>query len=182
MPYTVAGYPTGKIQTGLPWAPATDGLRNITGHVNCDGTVTIWAITSTVSGNGDQGADPNRLVTITDNWRQRACPQAKASRQFGRRVLAKSSVVFHSHREPTSQCFTTRTHDKSLGAGSVAYVDSAIQTAFAPPGPRSLCVLPIILRRQKLSQTAQLLTPARVFKLAAPIDLAGVPTESDLRL
>jgi hypothetical protein len=35
--------------------------------VNYDGTVTIWAITSTVSGNGDQGADPNQLVTITDS-------------------------------------------------------------------------------------------------------------------
>jgi hypothetical protein len=34
--------------------------------VNRDGTVTIWAITSTVSSNGDQGADPNRLVKITD--------------------------------------------------------------------------------------------------------------------
>ena len=52
--------------TGLPWAPATDGLRNLTGQVNSDGSVTIWAITSTVSGNGDQGADPNKLVSITD--------------------------------------------------------------------------------------------------------------------
>jgi len=52
--------------TGLPWAPATDGLRNITGRVNADGSATIWAITSTVSGNGDQGADPNKLVSITD--------------------------------------------------------------------------------------------------------------------
>jgi hypothetical protein len=40
-PYTVAGYPTGiNAATGLPWAPATDGLRNITGRVNRDGTVT----------------------------------------------------------------------------------------------------------------------------------------------
>ena len=46
---------------------STDGLRNINGQINGDGTVTIWAITSTVSGNGDQGADPNRLVAITDN-------------------------------------------------------------------------------------------------------------------
>jgi hypothetical protein len=46
--------------------PATDGLRNLTGRVNEDGTVTIWAITSTVSASGDQGADPNRLVTIRD--------------------------------------------------------------------------------------------------------------------
>jgi hypothetical protein len=67
VPYTVPGYPTGvNAATGLPWSPATDGLRNITGHVNGDGTVTIWAITSTVSGGGDQGADPNKLVTITD--------------------------------------------------------------------------------------------------------------------
>jgi hypothetical protein len=66
-PYTVPGYPTGtNAATGLPWAPATDGLRNITGRVNADGTVTIWAITSTVSGGGDQGADPNQLVAITD--------------------------------------------------------------------------------------------------------------------
>jgi hypothetical protein len=28
--------------------------------------VTIWAITSTVSGGGDQGADPDRPVEITD--------------------------------------------------------------------------------------------------------------------
>ncbi|HEY2550730.1 MAG TPA: hypothetical protein VGI64_09155 [Streptosporangiaceae bacterium] len=66
-PYTVPGYPTGdNPATGLPWSPATDGLRNITGQVNRDGTVTIWGITSTVSGGGDQGADPNKLVAITD--------------------------------------------------------------------------------------------------------------------
>jgi len=66
-PYTVPGYPTGSnTATGLPWAPATDGLRNLTGSVEGDGTVTIWAITSTTSGNGDVGADPNRLVAIRD--------------------------------------------------------------------------------------------------------------------
>ena len=47
--------------------PATDGLRNITGRLNADGTATIWAITSTISSNGDQGADPNQLVAITDS-------------------------------------------------------------------------------------------------------------------
>jgi hypothetical protein len=68
VPYTVKNYPTGTnaANKNLPWAPATDGLRNLTGRVNRDGTVTIWAITSTVSGSGDQGADPNRLVMITD--------------------------------------------------------------------------------------------------------------------
>ena len=66
-PYTVPGYPRGNnATTGLPWAPATDGLRNITGKVNPDGSVTIYAVTSTVSGSGDQGADPNKVVAITD--------------------------------------------------------------------------------------------------------------------
>ncbi|HUK42449.1 MAG TPA: PEP-CTERM sorting domain-containing protein [Candidatus Acidoferrales bacterium] len=57
--YTVPNYPTAL-------DPETDGLRNITGHINDDGTVTIYGITSTVSSNGDQGADPNKLVAITD--------------------------------------------------------------------------------------------------------------------
>ncbi|HWY67620.1 MAG TPA: hypothetical protein VNX88_03085 [Terriglobales bacterium] len=68
-PYTITGYPTGNntaLKKPLPWAPATDGLRNITGRVNDDGTATIYAVTSTVSGNGDQGADPNKVVVITD--------------------------------------------------------------------------------------------------------------------
>lgn len=50
-----------------PFTPSTDGLRNLTGQVNSNGTVTIWAATSTVSGAGDQGADPNKLVDVTDN-------------------------------------------------------------------------------------------------------------------
>ncbi|MGD1070744.1 MAG: hypothetical protein ABSB15_11440 [Bryobacteraceae bacterium] len=58
-PYSVPNYPTSL-------NPATDGLRNIAGQINGNGTVTIYAITSTVSSNGDQGADPNKLVAITD--------------------------------------------------------------------------------------------------------------------
>ena len=74
-PYTVPGYPTGdNPATGLPWSPATDGLRNITGRVNPNGTATIWGITSTVSGGGDQGADPNRLVAITDRLAAATAP------------------------------------------------------------------------------------------------------------
>ena len=66
VPYTVDHYPTGNnAATSLPWAPATDGIRNITGSVD-GGKVTIYGITSTVSGSGDQGADPNRLVAVTD--------------------------------------------------------------------------------------------------------------------
>jgi hypothetical protein len=68
VPYTVPGYPTGtNAATVLPWSPAPDGLRNLTGRVVPGGTVVIWAITSTVSGGGDTGADPNQLVRISDD-------------------------------------------------------------------------------------------------------------------
>ncbi len=77
-PYQGPGYPTGLNSgtgpSGLPWAPATDGLRNLAGRVNPDGTVSLWAITSTVSGSGDQGADPNQLVNITDDLRASSVP------------------------------------------------------------------------------------------------------------
>ena len=63
MQYTVAD-PTDPTAT---YTTATDGLRNITGKVNGDGTVTLFGVTSTVSTSGDQGADPNKLVAITDN-------------------------------------------------------------------------------------------------------------------
>jgi hypothetical protein len=59
VPYTVANYPA-SIE------PATGGCRNIIGVVNHDGTATIYAITSTISLNGDNGADPNKLVKVTD--------------------------------------------------------------------------------------------------------------------
>ena len=68
VPYTVDKYPTGNNSaTGLPWAPATDGIRNITGSIDILGHVALYGITSTVSGAGDQGADPNRLVAIIDD-------------------------------------------------------------------------------------------------------------------
>ena len=59
VPYGVKGLPTA-------FNPATDGCRNMTGSVNPDGTVTIYAVTSTVSASGDPGADPNQLVKVTD--------------------------------------------------------------------------------------------------------------------
>jgi hypothetical protein len=59
VPYSVRDYPA-SIE------PATGGCRNITGTVNWDGTVTIYAITSTISLNGDNGADPNKLMVVTD--------------------------------------------------------------------------------------------------------------------
>jgi hypothetical protein len=43
----------------------TVGLRNLTGVVYGP-FVTLWATTSTSSASGDQGADPNKVVRITD--------------------------------------------------------------------------------------------------------------------
>ena len=100
VPYTVAGYPTGNNPgsanksnpDGLPWSPATDGLRNLTGRVNPDGTVTLWAITSTVSGSGDQGADPNRLVMITDTL-SNISPAGAANEKFSTLRTARFGEV-----------------------------------------------------------------------------------------
>ena len=83
VPYTVPGYPTGNNPaTGLPWSPGTDGLRNITGIVNGDGTATIYAVTSTVSGNGDQGADPNQVMVITDQISATSLPPNESFATF----------------------------------------------------------------------------------------------------
>ena len=91
--YTVPGYPTGvNSATSLPWAPATDGLRNITGTVS-EGLVTIWGITSTVSGNGDVGADPNRLVAITDFLSNTSAASASSERFFTLRQAGFGEVL-----------------------------------------------------------------------------------------
>jgi hypothetical protein len=57
--YGVKNYPT-------TLNPATGGCRNIVGRHNGDGSVTIYAVTSTISNNGDTGADPNKLVRVRD--------------------------------------------------------------------------------------------------------------------
>ncbi len=59
VPYSVENYPTAL-------NPATGGCRNMTGQHNGDGTVTVYAVTSTISNSGDQGADPNKLFKVTD--------------------------------------------------------------------------------------------------------------------
>jgi len=72
--------------------PATDGLRNLTGRVNGDGTVTLWAVTSTVSANGDQGADPNELVAITDTLANTS-PTVAAGEKFTVLVAPTAGTV-----------------------------------------------------------------------------------------
>lgn len=49
-------------------SPKGDGLRNIIGKMNDDGTVTIFGVTFTYGSSlTDAGADPNQLVAITDS-------------------------------------------------------------------------------------------------------------------
>ncbi len=63
-----AAYSLTDPATGISyWNVKTDGLRNITGRVNADGTYTVYATTSTVSSetSHDLGADPNEIVSIT---------------------------------------------------------------------------------------------------------------------
>jgi uncharacterized repeat protein (TIGR01451 family) len=77
--YTIANYPTGTNPgTGVPWQPANNGLRNIAGQINGDGTVTIYAATSTISGETDQGADPNEVVAITDTVSATSLPSGES--------------------------------------------------------------------------------------------------------
>jgi hypothetical protein len=73
VPYPLADYPVGTNSvTGLPWEPTTDGLRNFAGMVGDGitvpvGKVSIYAVSSTVSGSGDPGADPNKIYWIEDD-------------------------------------------------------------------------------------------------------------------
>ena len=56
----------------------TVGLRNLTGVVNGD-QVTLWATTSTSSTSGDNGADPNKVVVITDQLSATTLPRGGES-------------------------------------------------------------------------------------------------------
>jgi hypothetical protein len=70
VPYSIPWYPSAL-------NPATGGCRNIAGKDNGDGTVVIYAITSTISPNGDTGADPNKLVKVTDRVGDTTLPKGE---------------------------------------------------------------------------------------------------------
>ncbi|UWZ83541.1 hypothetical protein [Occallatibacter riparius] len=72
VPYAVSNYPS----------PATAGCRNLTGKVNGQGTVELYAVTSTVSASGDQGADPNKLVKVIDLLKATTLPTEGGLGQF----------------------------------------------------------------------------------------------------
>jgi hypothetical protein len=90
--YTLTGGLIGKVDSHLVGYDGqypdvtTIGLRNLTGRLNGDGTVTLWSATSTSSASGDNGADPNRIVEITDEVSATSLAGKVASETF--RTLA----------------------------------------------------------------------------------------------
>ena len=86
--YTLTNRRIGKVDSNLagydgPYPDVTTiGMRILTGRFNKDGTVTLWAATSTSSASGDNGADPNRVVEITDEVSATALADKVASETF----------------------------------------------------------------------------------------------------
>jgi hypothetical protein len=82
--YTLQAGLIGDTYTVPDWdfEETTIGLRNLTGEVNANGTVTFWATTSTSSGSGDNGADPNEIVEITDALGDTSLPTTESFSVF----------------------------------------------------------------------------------------------------
>jgi hypothetical protein len=100
--YTVSGNNGGV--AGVWPTVTTVGLRNLTGRVNADGTVTLWATTATSSLSGDNGADPNEIVEITDKLSDMSLPESEAfsvfdGPQYG---LRYGGVAFNAVPEPAA--------------------------------------------------------------------------------
>jgi hypothetical protein len=88
VPYSIPNYP-------IALNPATDGCRNLTGQVHRDGTVDLYVVTSTVSASGDQGADPNKLLRVTDVVNATSLPAAgSGASEFLDRFITIRSAQF----------------------------------------------------------------------------------------
>jgi hypothetical protein len=89
----------GQVDSGLtgadgPWPSViTIGLRNLSGVVNGD-PVTLWATTSTSSSSIDNGADPNKVVAITDQLSATTLTGAVAAESFRTVVGPSYGVVY----------------------------------------------------------------------------------------
>jgi hypothetical protein len=92
----------------------TIGLRNLTGLVNQDGTVTLWAATSTSSASGDNGADPNRIVEITDEVSATTLTGKVASETFRSIASATYGTVYRGVAYVPAG---DRHHDRGDGRG-----------------------------------------------------------------
>jgi hypothetical protein len=74
-----------KTVPGYPVQSFTTGLRNLTGKVNHDGTVTIYAITGQASSISNGEPDPTRLVAVTDDLDATSLPTDGDDRDRGDR-------------------------------------------------------------------------------------------------
>jgi hypothetical protein len=92
----------------------TVGLRNLTGAVNRDGTVTLWATTSTASASGDNGADPNKVVRITDNLAATSMTAGVALETFKTVAGPTYGTAYRGVAYVTTECESER-HDDDCG-------------------------------------------------------------------
>jgi hypothetical protein len=187
VPYSVAGYPTGTNSgpggTGLPWAPATGGLRNITGRVNPDGTATIWAETSTVSGSGDQGADPNELTAVTDQLGATTLPTSESFQT----VVAPSNLTV-----VRGVSFTPGTGTSNQGnvtCNGLTFTDTTIQGNVTVPSGSSCTLVDVKVEGNvKVEDGASLLDNASQINGnvqangAAGIDVLGGSIDGNLQV
>ena len=72
--------------------------------VNANGTVTFWATTSTSSASGDNGADPNEIVEITDSLGDTSLPTDESFSVYDGPVagLRYGGVAFAAAPEPST--------------------------------------------------------------------------------
>ena len=89
---------------GWDYTETVTGLRNLTGEVNANGTVTLWATTATSSASGDNGADPNQIVEITDTLADATLPANKFFSVFDQAQLGLryGGVAFAAAPEPST--------------------------------------------------------------------------------